>query len=450
MTRDKRTLSRRTFLQGAAAASVAAGVAGSRTLANRAARVSPMERLNIAAIGVGGRGASVLGAFSSENIIALCDVDENRAAGAYERFPRATRYRDYRRLLDAMANDIDAVAISTPDHTHAVIALAAMQLGKHVFLEKPLAHSIKEAGVLREAAARYGVVTQMGNQGMAGTGAREVCEWIWSGAIGDVHTVHAYDETTDLPAMRGDGRRPSDTPDVPEHLDWDLWLGPAPRRPYHPTYAPGRWRGWWEFGNGAVGDMAVHLLNPANWALRLGPPESVEPIREKGMTEEGAPESSVIRYNFPARASMRPVTVYWYDGDEKPEAPPGVPQAEIDGQRRSSLYVGTKGVLMGYDRDPARTVLYPEALREEYEDGPPQLLPRSPGHFQEFIQACKGGPEPMANFDYAAPYTQMVLLGNVALRTGGAIEWDGQRVTNSGRANAFLHREYRDGWSLET
>ena len=443
-----RSLSRRTFLKGAAGVA-GASLIGPRIAAGRVERLAPTDRLNIAGIGVGGRGRSVIGALSSENIVALCDVDDNRAANSYEQWPDAARYTDYRRLFDQMANEIDAVAISTPDHTHAVIALAAMELGKHVFLEKPMAHSIKEAAILRDAANYYGVVTQMGNQGMAGNGVREVCEWIWSGAIGDVHTVHAYDETTNLPAMRGDGYPPEEPEDIPDHLDWDLWLGPAPHRPYHSTYAPGNWRGWWEFGNGAVGDMGVHLLNPANWALQLGHPESVEPIRQVGLTEEGAPESSVVRYDFPARGNMGPVTVYWYDGDEKPEAPEGVPQSEIDGERRSSLYIGTEGILMGYDRDPRRTMLYPDELREDHDAQPPEMLPRSPGHFEEFIQACKGGPKPMSNFDYAAPYTQWVLLGNVALRAGETIEWDGERVTNVDAANEFLHREYRDGWDLD-
>ncbi len=438
---------RRTFLASAGAAMAGLTLGGPSFAEHNAKRLSPLETLNIAGIGVGGRGGGNVRAMSDENIVALCDVDDRRAANAYERWPDAARYTDFRRLFDDMANDIDAVVISTPDHTHAVIALAAMELGKHVYLEKPIGHSIKENRALLDAARRYGVVTQMGNQGMAHEGLREVCEMIWTGLLGDVRTVHVWDDSTD---MYPHVERPTEEQEIPEHLDWDLWLGPAPERPYHEDYAPHRWRGWWDFGAGALGDMGCHLMNPAYMALQLGAPDSVEVVREYGLTEESPPESSVIRFDFPARETMDAVTLYWYDGGELPEPPEDTPdeiRELIPTTRGGVIYEGSKGNLFTHRRDAENRVLWPEELEEERADVP-ELLPRSIGHHAEFIQACKGGVEPWSNFEYAAPFTDTVMLGNVALRAGEKIEWDGEKVTNVEAANEFLHREYRDGWTL--
>ena len=437
----KHKLTRRTFLAGAGAA--ASSLALGRVSANpKALRVSPLEKLNIAGIGVGGRGAVNLDEVSSENIVALCDVDDERArtGGAPDRWPDAKQYRDFRKMFDEMANEIDAAVISTPDHTHAVIALAAMQLGIHVYVEKPLSHSIKEARAMRDAARKYGVVTQMGNQYMASDWERQMCERIWSGAIGQFHTAHIWGPWP-TEWWPGGKERPDDTPSAPEHLDWDLWLGPAQQRPYSWVYAPGLWRGWSNFGTGALGDAAIHR-NEFFMILRPRQPESVEVVRKKGMTDETYPDSSVIRYEFPAQYGTDRLTLYWYDGGEKPApqdlpdyVPPGILEKE-----NGTVYVGTDGAICDGQ-------LHPEERREEY-DHPVEMLPRSPGHHQEFIQACKGGPPPFSNFDYAAPATEIVLLGNVALRAGEKIEWDGEKVTNIDAANEYLHREYRDGWSL--
>jgi len=427
---------------GAAAASLTLGRASAKP---KAPRVSPLEKLNIAGIGVGGRGAVNLDEVSSENIVALCDVDDERArtGGAPDRWPDAKRYRDFRKLFDEMANEIDAAVISTPDHTHAVIALAAMQLGIHVYVEKPLSHSIKEARAMRDAARKYGVVTQMGNQGMGVDWLRRTCEHVWSGAIGDVHTVHFWEDAADLAPgwWPGGNGWPEETSDPPDHLDWDLWLGPVPERPYSPwEYTPARWRGWWEFGTGLLGDRAIHRED-VFMPLQLGAPNSVEAVRQEGMTEAAFPNSTVVRYEFPARAGMGPVTVYWYDGGERPaledmpeDFPPNILE-ESSGQ----IFLGTGGAMSWGSIVPEVTGNYEE---------PPEMLPRSPGHHQEFIQACKGGPRTWSNFDYAARATEIVLLGNVALRAGEKIEWDGEKVTNIDAANEYLHREYRDGWSL--
>ena len=430
---SKRTLTRRTFLAGTGAALTGLAV-GPAIAQGMAPRLSPMDRLNIAGIGVGGQGHGDLNSMSQENIVALCDVDEQRAGASFNRWPDARRFSDFRRMLDEMANEIDAVVVSTPDHTHAVAALAAMQLGKHVYVQKPLTHSIEEARALRDAAHKYGVVTQMGNQGMGGDGVREACESIWGGALGDVHTVHLW---TDRPVGWWEQGidRPEDTPSIPDYLDWDLWLGPAPERPYHPAYHPFAWRGWFDFGTGALGDIGAHQ-NAFFMAMRPGSPTSVEVVRQEGMTEETFPNSSVIRYEFPAREGMVPFTAYWYDGGEKPsleDLPEGF-SADVLEADGGTIFVGTEGTRPGQ-------------VREGYEN-PPEVLPRSPGHYQEFIQACKGGPMPWSNFDYAAPVTETVLLGNVALRAGEKIEWDGEKVTNIDGANEYLHREYRDGWSL--
>ncbi len=434
-------MTRRSFLAGTSAA--LAGLA----LAPRSGKAStvfqsPNERLNIAAIGVGGQGRANLEGMASENIVALCDVDEDRAAGAFDRWPDARRFQDFRVMFDEMANEIDAVIVSTPDHTHAVAALPAMQLGKHVYIEKPLTWSVKEARVLRDAARRYGVASQMGNGGMASENLRRVSEMIWDGAIGQVHTVHVG---TDRPIWPQGMNRPDGSQSIPDHLDWDLWLGPAPERPFHSSYLPFNWRGWWDFGTGALGDMACHNMNIANYALQLGAPTRVEVVRQEGMTGEAAPNSSVIKYEFPARGAMEPVTMYWYDGGERPDVPEDLPEdTDLGVHENRTFFVGTDGYLT------SNAQLLPQSRMEDYEM-PDQVLPRSVGHREEFIQACKGGPAAMANIEYAAPFTEMVLLGNIALRYGEPIVWDSEnlQVTNSGTANEYVHREYRDGWSLD-
>ena len=437
----KHGITRRSFLASSAAAT--AGLA----LAPRIGAQCANDRLNIAAIGSGGRGGSNISSCDSENIVALCDVDENRAGHSFNEYPDAARYADYRVMLDEMANEIDAVIITTPDHTHANPALACIQLGKHVYVEKPLTHSVEEARILTEAARYHNVATQMGNQGHAGDGVRQFCETVWGGHIGQVHTAHIW---TNRPVWPQGMEAPEEEMEVPGTLDWDLWLGPRSYRPYHDSYLPFDWRGWWDFGCGALGDMACHIMDPAYWALHLGFPDEVELVRQEGMTDAAAPDSSVVRYHFPARRGMDPVEVFWYDGGELPPRPEGVPEDEQLGEGdNGTLLLGEDGILT-CDTYGGDVRLLPEAEMEDFE-WPEPRIPSSPGHHAEWIEACKGGPRAMSNFDYSGPFTEMVLLGNLAIRAQERLEWDAQnmRVTNYDAANEYVQNEYRDGWELQ-
>jgi predicted dehydrogenase len=405
---------------------------------------APSEKLNIAGIGVGGKGAGDIGAVSTENIVALCDVDDKRAGETFEKYPKAKKYRDFRRMLEKEKN-IDAVVVATPDHVHAPASMMAIKMGKHVYCEKPLTHSIYEARMLTEAARKYKVATQMGNQGHSGEGARLICEWIWAGAIGKVREVHAW---TDRPIWPQGIERPEETPPVPPTLAWDLWLGPAPERPYHPAYLPFKWRGWWDFGTGALGDMACHIIDPVFWALKLGYPTSVEAVSTK-VNSETAPTASIIYYEFPAREGMPAVRLTWYDGELMPARPQELEEGRRMGSRNGgALFVGDKGKLVCgcYGKNPR---LIPERKMQAFER-PAKTIPRVKGHHEDWVQACKGGKPACSNFDYAGPLTEVVLLGNLALRTGKGLDWDGRnmRVTNVPEANQYVRREYRAGWTL--
>lgn len=405
-------------------------------------RISPNEKLNVAAVGAGGKGESDIRSVGrTENVVALCDVDQKRAAGTFEKFPNATKYKDFRVMLDKQGNEIDAITVSTPDHMHAIVAMTAMQQGKHVFVQKPLTHDIAEARMLTEAARKLGVATHMGNQGHQGEGVRRVSEWIWAGRIGPVKEVHMW---TNRPVWPQPVTRPTETPPVPETLDWDLWLGTAPTRPYHPAYCPHNWRGWWDFGCGALGDMGCHVMDAAYTALKLGYPTAVE-AQSEGANEEGGPEWSIIKYEFPARGDMPPVNAYWYDGGKLPERPAAVPPDEKLGDDSSgTLFIGDNGMITcgEYSGSP-RLVPYEKP-------NVPRSLPSSPGHYQTWINACKGGEPAGGNFDYAGPFTEMVLLGNMAIRVGQRIEWDGpnMKCTNLPEANKYVRRTYREGWTI--
>jgi predicted dehydrogenase len=420
---------------------------------------APSEKLNIAGIGVGGQGASDLRGVDSQNIVALCDVDWRHAAGTFRRYPNARKYKDFRKMLDKEDKNIDAVTVATPDHIHAPASMAAIKRGKHVYCEKPLTHSVYEARKIAEAAREYKVATQMGNQGQAKEGPRLMCEYIWDGAIGPVREAHVW---TDRP-LKGLNAvywpqgvdRPKEKPPVPDTLDWDLWLGPAPWRPYHPAYLPFNWRGWWDFGTGALGDIGCHALSPVFKALKLGHPTSVEAISTLVNNEtypvanETYPVASAVHYQFPARGDMPPVKLTWYDGGMRPPRPD-----ELEDNRRigtnGALLIGDKGKMLG-------EILIPETRRIEY-GKPPEVLPRSPGHHKEWINACKGGKPAGSNFpDHAGILAEGVLLGNVALRpelrekmNRTKLLWDGPnlKITNVPEANEFLHRKYRDGWTL--
>ena len=445
----KKDISRREFL------GVAGGV-GAFTIVPRyvlggAGNTAPSEKLNIAGIGVGGQGGGDLNAVSSQNIVALCDVDWRHAGGTFRRYPNARKYKDFRVMLDKEDKNIDAVVVATPDHIHAPASMAAIKRGKHVYCEKPLTHSVYEARQIAEAARKAGVATQMGNQGQASEQTRLMCEMVWDGAIGPVREVHVWTDR----ANRGLNAvywpqgvdRPKDKPAVPDTLDWDLWLGPAPQRPYHPAYVPFKWRGWWDFGTGAMGDIGCHALDPIFRALKLGAPTSVEGISTLVNTET-YPLASKIHYEFPARGDMPPVKVVWYDGGMRPPRP-----AELEDGRQvgsnGKLFIGDKGKMLS-ER------IIPDSRMQEY-GKPPQKLERSPGHHIEWIEACKGGKPAGSNFDHAGPLAEAVLLGNVALRpelkekmNRTKLLWDPEKfeITNVPEANQFLKREYREGWTL--
>lgn len=400
------------------------------------------EKLNIAIVGAGGQGGGNLSNVSSENIVAICDVDARRAGDAFQRFPEAKKFTDFRRMLDKMDKQIDAVVVSTPDHTHAAASIMAMKLGKHVYCEKPLTYSIYEARLMRDIAARHKLATQMGNQGTAASGFREAVEVIKSGALGSVREVFVW---SNRPVWPQGIDRPKETPPVPPELDWDLWLGPAPTRPYNPIYLPFNWRGWIDFGTGALGDMGCHTMNLPFMALELENPVSIE-AEVVGMTSETYPKQSVIRYVFPARGNKPPIALHWYDGGLKPS--PDVLFAE-DLPGSGCVIIGDKGRLHALDDYGSSYRLLPAEKYEGFKPPEPSL-PRSPGHHAEWIRACKGGTPAMSNFDYAAKLTETVLLGNLAILAGEKIYWDSKRMkaVNCPKLDRFISRPYRKGWKL--
>ncbi len=452
--RPSKTLTRRRFASTCALAGLSAALVPSRVLGKDA----PSNKLNIAAIGVGGMGGANLKACEGETIVALCDVDDAYAAKTVALYPKAKVYKDYRVMLDR-EKGIDAVIVATPDHTHAVITMAVLAAGKHVYCQKPLTHTVREARTVAEAARRARVVTQMGNQGHSYESMRLLKEWLDDGAIGDVTEVHAW---TDRP-VGGDPwsdfvqrAMPSDTPPVPASLDWDLWLGPAPYRPYHPEYHPTRWRAWLDFGTGPLGDMGCHILDPAFWALELGAPRAIEATSthyDPAVASQTYPRASIVRYEFPARGARPPVKLTWYDGRLLPPVP-----EELEPGRAlpasGALLVGTKGKILHGSHGADGVRLIPETRMAEYRR-PPKTLPRVVGtHEDDWIRACKQGPggtPPCSPFEYGAALTEMVLLGVVAIRMKDQrLEWDGAklRFTNNEKANELLHITYRSGWSL--
>lgn len=410
------------------------------------------ERLNVAAIGVGGKGAGDVEdiAAAGANIVALCDVDERRARDTFARFPEAKRYADFRVMFDKQ-QDIDAVIVSTPDHTHAVAAVAAMKLGKHVYCQKPLAHSVYEARVMADTARDAGVATQMGNQAHAGEPIRRAVEWVRAGVIGEVSEVHTWTNRPIWPQGMA-GRPLAQSP--PSTLNWDLWLGPAPERDYNEAYLPFNWRGWWDFGTGALGDMACHIMDMPYWALELGAPKTVE-AQSEGGTIESPPWWSKIIYEFPARGARPDVRFTWYDGyrgADFEKSPRNFPPADLlegqDPDKWDVVLVGERGKMF-FNRGSVNWLITPESAAKDF-TAPAPSLPRVDNEDVEWLAACKGGQPALSNFSYAGPFTEMVLLGNVAILTGKKIEWDAANLTcpNAPEANEYLRREYRRGWSL--
>jgi predicted dehydrogenase len=444
-------ITRRAFLAAATTSAAVAASAQPNTARVVPRKVSPNEQLNVAGIGVGGKGLSDIMSCRRENIVALCDVDTNEAGEAFYRNPEAKQYRDYRKMLEEMGDQIDACTISTPDHMHAPAAYMAMMMGKHVYVQKPLTHTIAEARLLTETARKQGVATQMGNQGHSGSGVRELCEMVWDGAIGQIREAHVW---TDRPGSRwpqGVGEMPEAQP-VPESLDWDLWIGAAPMRPYHRDYAPRRWRGWWDFGCGALGDMACHIMDPAFWALKLAdaPTISIEAIKAEQRNDQTCPLNCIIKFSYPARGEMNPVDVYWYENGQTPKHPVDLPVTETLGDgKNGSLFIGENGYLTSGEYG-GKSRLLPESRMNDYQK-PAATIPRVANHYRDWLDACKGGKTaPCSNFDYAGPFTQMVLLGNVAARLGRVVTWNAAEFCFPGddEANALISKPYRQGWEL--
>lgn len=448
--------SRRDFLAAMAAGTVAVTIAPRHCVA-RSGLIPPSERIRVGAIGVGGMGGGDVGKISSlgGEMIALCDVDDVRGAGSFQAHPKARRYKDFRIMIDKEANNIDAVTVGTPDHIHAVAAMAAIRAGKHVYCQKPMTQTLHECRELTKAAIAAKVVTSMGNQGHATEGARLTNEWIRAGVIGEVREVHVWSDRAGRLWKQGI-TKPKDTPPTPKTLDWNLWLGPRAERPYHPAYAPHNWRGWWDFGTGALGDMGCHIIDHPVWALELGAPTSVESrttldgsfLEKNTPNFDSYPIASLIYYDFPARGNLPPVKMTWYDGGLMPPAPPEMK----NGQKlpdNGVLYIGSKGK-MYHSSHGGMPQLLPGELHEDAKKVP-KTMDRSPGHYEEWVLACKGGKRPAASFDYSGPMTETVLLGVLSLRSPGTrLEWDAEKlkVKNQPALSSFIQTEYRKGWSL--
>lgn len=443
-------ISRRHFFYGSLlAGAVPAAGFGSVASLKRLGYKSPNEKLNYAAIGAGGKGYSDILGCRTENLVAMADPDEKRAEQAFKRFDKIPRYKDFRQMFDKEGKNIDAVIVSTPDHMHGTAAHWAIARGKHVYCQKPLVRTVWEAQELMKAARKHGVATQMGNQGYSNEGARQACEIVWNGDIGNVTEVHAWTNRPLKYWPQGPDVIPKEEP-VPPTLDWDVWLGDAEPRPYSSAYCPHNWRGFPEFGCGAIGDMACHILGTPNMALRLGGLSSVECIQQEGKGKYTFPQRALIRFDFPARGSMPPVKVFWHDGMERQPEFEGVPKGELlgDSDVNGSLFIGDKGMLTTgcYGE---RTRLVPASKMADY-TLPPPLLTRSPGHYRDWIRACKGGDPACSNFDVAAPFVSWMLLGVIAMKYEGLLQWDATKMqfTNNKDANRWLKPKFRKGWKF--
>ena len=437
----KNSFNRRQFLQstslgaaglwliGPSAASAKGKLAGTRGL-------SPNEKLNIGMIGTANRAGANLQEVSSQNIVALCDVDEQFLAAASQKYPKAKVFTDFRRLIDQKG--IDAIVIATPDHTHAVATVAALKSGRHVYCEKPLTHTVSEARIVAETAHNLKRVTQMGNQIHASNNYRRVVELIQSGAIGPVREVHVW-----LDGVWETMKRPAEIVPVPSHLHYDLWLGPAPYRPYHSEYVPYKWRRWWDFGGGTLSDFGCHHIDLSHWALKLRHPLTVE-AEGPAVDSECAPPWLIVRYEYPSRDELPPVKLTWYQGGKRP---PQFAQGLLPKWGGAgTLFVGTKGMLLA---DYGNYRLLPEKDFEGFTP-PAPTIQDSIGHHNEWIAACKTGGPTTSNFDYAGALTESVLLGSVAFRVGKKLEWDAKklRATNCPEADDFIQHQYRRGWKI--
>jgi len=414
---------------------------------------SPNERIRFACIGVGGKGQSdTEDAGRHGEVVALCDIDARALERMGAKFPKAKKYYDYRKMLEEIGDQIDAVTVSTPDHTHAPASVMAMRMGKHCFCQKPLTWSVEEARLMRTLAAEKKLCTQMGNQGTAENGFRAGIELIRSGVLGQIKEIHCW---TNRPVWPQGLSRFQETPGIPNEIHWYEFLGPAPDRPYHPEYHPFKWRGWLDFGTGALGDMACHTINVACMALELFDPESVEVIETSGIVDQQTfPLWSIIRFQFGPRNGRGPLSLTWYDGGENFPENKKLYRELLYGEKvpeSGLLLVGEKGSFFSENDYGAEQLLLPRERFADYER-PKPTLPRSPGHFTEFAEAIKAGDpsKALSNFDYAGRLTETVLLGVVALRAGTKIEWDAtaMKAKNCPAADAYIRRDYRQGFSI--
>jgi predicted dehydrogenase len=446
----KTTLTRREFVGSAGAAMAAVAIVPRHAVA-QSGKTPPSEKLNIAGIGVGGMGGGDTDAVSGgNNIVALCDVDSAKAAGTFKKYPNAKQFRDFRKMFDTIEKQIDAVVVGTPDHTHAVASMAAIRRGKHVYCEKPLAHSVYEVRQLMRAAKDHNVVTQLGNQGHSSEEIRMFCEWIRDGAIGAVHTIHAGCAAVNS----GIDQLPSLTqkPPVPAALDWDLWLGPAQLRPYHPAYHPYNWRGWVPFGNGTVGDWTCHVVDPVFWALDLGAPKTLQAqVKNYDPKTQGDayPKGEIITYEFPANAKRGPVTMHWYSGTEKIPRPKDLEPGR-NHYDTGAVVLGDKGTITYGSHGAGGVRIIPESKMKAYKL-PPKTIPRTRGHHQDWLEAIRKGAKAGSDFSYGGPLTELAMLGVIAIKLPGIkLEWDAEnmRFTNSEEANQHVNPPYRAGWTL--
>ncbi len=439
-SKEASKVSRRKFVASSAIAAAGLTILPSGIISARG-RIAPSDKLNIAGVGIGGMGHSNIDNMNSQNIVALCDVDWAYAKGAFEDYPNAKKFKDFRKMFDTMSSEIDAVVVATPDHTHAVVAMTAMSLDKHVYVQKPLTHTVYESRMLRLTAEEKGLATQMGNQGNSKEGVRTICDWLWDGAIGSVERVHSW---TNRPIWPQGLERPEKSMKVPKTLDWDLFIGPAKMRPYHEAYTPWNWRGWWDYGTGALGDMANHILDPVFMGLKLGHPISVQASSSQFNTES-APQSEVVHYRFPARENlpkmaMPAVHVTWYDGGIMPERIPELAEGELMGDWSGGVvFEGSKGKIMCgcYGANPRLWIKGKEVTKDYV--APKAIKRVKLSHEMDWIRAAKESKdsrvETSSNFNYSGPLNEMVVMGNLAVRLQGLkreLLWDGDamKITN--------------------
>lgn len=447
-------MSRRRFLSTGAKAALGLAIVPNTVLGKTFGHVPPSDKLNIIGIGVGGRGAGVLRGMESENIIGLADVDWRYSANTFKRYPNAKTYYDYRKMFDELGKSADAVVVATADHAHAIIAAEAMTMGKHVYCEKPLTHSVYESRLLTKLAAKHKVATQMGNQGASGEGVRKVCEWIWNGEIGEIKKVEAF---TDRPIWPQGLNRPEVTEPVPQTLNWDLFLGPAKYREYNSIYTPWNWRGWWDFGTGALGDMACHILHPVFKGLKLGYPSKVQGSSTLLLTD-CAPNAQMVKFVFPARQNMAKVNmpeveVFWYDGGLKPMRPEGLPAGkDLNTDGGGVIFHGTKDTLIC-----GCYGVSPYLLSGRNPDAPKVLREVTTSHEMDFVRACKESAanrvETASPFSEAGPFNEMVVMGVLAVRLQALnqeLNWDGvnMKFTNID-PNATIRTVIKDGFTIK-